>query len=304
MRLLKILAAAAFAFAFPLAQGVASDAPQAEVLGQIDAHPALWTVHGPKGTAYHCGSIHILPANVEWRTPRIAAALKAADTFVFEIPMDDSTKTSIAEFVREHAYLPRGTTLPSLLDEQARKDYADALALSDVPPAELLDKRPWFAALVLDVGYMRQRRLSPDSGVDRQVYSEALAMGGKSFRALETPEQQFQLLMPEDRKLEITEFDESLKEIIKDKGVIGSMIDAWSHGDVKTLGHVMNADLKTDPKMERALFADRNARWTEKVSAMLNEDHTYFITVGAGHLAGPKGVPAMLRAKGYKVDGP
>jgi uncharacterized protein YbaP (TraB family) len=41
-----------------------------------------------------------------------------------------------------------------------------------------------------------------------------------------------------------------------------------------------------------------------KISAMLNENHTYFITVGAGHLAGPKGVPAMLRAKGFKVEGP
>jgi uncharacterized protein YbaP (TraB family) len=37
---------------------------------------------------------------------------------------------------------------------------------------------------------------------------------------------------------------------------------------------------------------------------MLAEPHTYFITVGAGHLLGPKGVPALLRAKGYRVEGP
>lgn len=305
MRVLKTLAMAVFALALPLAHSVAAeDAAQKEVVGQIDAHPALWTVHGPKGIAYLFGSIHILPANVEWHTPQITAALKSADTFVFEIPMDDSTKTRIATFVRDHAFLPRGTTLPSLLDEEARKDYAGALALSHVPPSELADKRPWFAALVLDVGYMSQRRLSPDSGVDRQVYNEALAAGGKSFRAFETPEEQFSLLMPEDRKLEVSEFDEGLKEILKDQGVVGSMIDAWSHGDVKTLGHVMNDDLKADPKMEKALFADRNARWTTQIAAMLNEDHVYFITVGAGHLVGPKGVPAMLRARGYKVDGP
>jgi uncharacterized protein YbaP (TraB family) len=29
-----------------------------------------------------------------------------------------------------------------------------------------------------------------------------------------------------------------------------------------------------------------------------------FIAVGAAHLLGPDSVPAMLRAKGYKVDGP
>ena len=41
-----------------------------------------------------------------------------------------------------------------------------------------------------------------------------------------------------------------------------------------------------------------------KISALLDEPKTYFITVGAGHLAGPRGVPALLRAKGFKVDGP
>jgi uncharacterized protein YbaP (TraB family) len=37
---------------------------------------------------------------------------------------------------------------------------------------------------------------------------------------------------------------------------------------------------------------------------MLKEKHTYFITVGAFHLVGPGGVPNLLRAAGYQVDGP
>ncbi|HWA30524.1 MAG TPA: TraB/GumN family protein, partial [Rhizomicrobium sp.] len=261
-------------------------------------------VHGPKGTAYLLGSIHILPSNMDWHTPRIAAAMKASDVFAFEIPMDDSTKQNVAAFVQKNAYLPKGTTLPSLLHGGALKDYNDALALTHIPPASLADKRPWFAALVLDVGYMQQRRLSPESGVDRQVYNEAVAMGGKSFRAFETPEQQFALLMPEDRELEVSEFDESLKEILKDQGEVSNMVDAWAGGDVKRLGHIMNGDLKSDPKMEKALLTDRNETWVKQISAWLDEGHTYFITVGAGHLAGPKGVPALLRAKGYRVDGP
>jgi uncharacterized protein len=295
------LATAALAFALLAPCAFAADAP---VLGKIEAHPALWTVHGPKGTAYLLGSIHILPPNMAWHTPAITAALKASDTFVFEIPMDDSTKTRIADFVRDHAFLPKDESLPSLLNDEARNDFRDAIAASGVSPAMLVDKRPWFAALVIEVGYMTQRHLSSEAGVDRQVYAEALARGVKNFRAFETPEDQFRLLMPDDRKLEVKEFDQSLKEVLKDRGELGNMIDAWAHGDVKTLGHLMNDGLKADPRMEKALFEDRNAKWVSQIAAMLNENHTYFITVGAGHLAGPKGVPAMLRAKGFKVDGP
>ena len=37
---------------------------------------------------------------------------------------------------------------------------------------------------------------------------------------------------------------------------------------------------------------------------MLDEPHTFFITVGAAHLVGKTGVPNLLRAAGYKVEGP
>jgi hypothetical protein len=298
---IKILAVA-LSVALPSAHAAADTAQP--VLAKIRATPALWTVHGPKGTAYLFGSIHILPPNMVWHTPQVAAALKASDTFVFEIPMDDSTQTRIADFVRDNAFLPKDQSLPSLMNDETRKDFRDVVALTGISADKLVDKRPWFAALVLEVSYMTQRHLSPDAGVDRQVYKEALAASGKSFRAFETPEEQFRLLMPDDRKLEISEFDSNLKEILKDKGTVGNLIDAWAHGDVKTLGHLMNDDMKSDPKMEKALFEDRNTKWVTKIAAMLNENHTYFITVGAGHLAGPKGVPAMLRAKGFKVDGP
>jgi hypothetical protein len=284
------------------AQAFAADAPP--MLATIAAHPALWTVHGPKGTAYLFGSIHILPPNMDWHTPQIDAAMKASDVFVFEIPMDVSTQQEIADFVRDNGFLPPGTTLPSLLNRQALKNYNAALVLAHVPSESLVNKRPWLATLVLDVFYMKQRRFSPESGVDRKVYAEAVAQGGKTFRAFETPEQQFRLLMPSSRKLEVAEFDSSLLEILQDQGSIGNLVDAWSDGDVKRLAALGRSDFKGHPDAEKALFDDRNRNWVGQIGKMLDEPHTFFITVGAGHLAGPKGVPALLRAKGYKVDGP
>jgi len=301
LKISKIVVAA-WAATLVLTSPVCAAAPP--MLGKIAAHPALWTVHGPKGTAYLFGSIHILPPNMTWHTPQVDAAMDASDVFVFEIPMDDSTKTETENFVRDNGFLPPSVALPSLLDNEARKDYAATLALTHVPPAALVNKRPWLASLVLEVGYMGSRGLSAESGVDRNVYAEALAHGGKTFRAFETPEQQFRLLMPANQKLEIDEFDVSLKEILHDRGEIGELIDAWASGDVAKLAALTKEDVKGHPEVEKAFFEDRNRNWVGQIGKMLGEKHIYFITVGAGHLAGPKGVPALLRTAGYKVDGP
>lgn len=267
------------------------------------AHPALWTVHGSKATIYLLGSIHVLPPEMKWRTPAIDAALKRADVFVFEIPMDASQQTEIQAFVKKNGMLPPGTALPSLLDSDARKDYAAVLDLTHVSPEQLTPMRPWLALLVLNVHMVAQQKLSVDQGLDRQVYALAVKKGA-SIRALETPEQQLQLLMPADRSLEMEEFDAGLKELLNETLSVNDLIDAWARGDTDKLNELMNSGFKDNPKAEKALFEDRNKNWVAQIESMASEKHVFFVTVGAGHLAGPKGVPALLRAAGYRVDGP
>jgi uncharacterized protein YbaP (TraB family) len=270
------------------------------------AHPALWTVFGAKNRSrvYLLGSIHVLPPQMKWRTRDIDAALKAANVFVFEIPMDASQKTDVQAFIKENGLLPAGTALPSLLNEQTRQDYIAALNATHVPPELLTPMRPWLALLMLNAGMVTQQRLSIDAGLDRQVYAFALKKPGVTFRALETPEQQLKLLMPEDKSLELQEFDAGLKELLNETLSINDLIDAWAVGDVKKLNDLMNSGFKENPKAEKLLFEDRNRAWAGKIEKLLAERHVFFITVGAGHLAGPQGVPALLRAEGYKVIGP
>lgn len=268
------------------------------------AHPALWTVRGPKATIYLLGSIHVLPPQLQWRTPAIDAALARADVFVFEIPMDASQMADVQEFVKKNGYLPNGTSLPSLLSGAVLKDYDAALNVTQVPPEKLATMRPWLALLLLEVGVATQQHYSVDSGVDRQVYAIARTRKGVAFRAFETPEQQLRLLMPEDQSLEVEEFDAGLKDILNESTSIGDLIDAWAHGDVSKLNDFMNSGFKENPKAEKALFEDRNRNWVAQLEKMVNENHVFFVTVGAGHLAGPKSVPALLRADGYRVDGP
>ena len=68
---------------------------------------------------------------------------------------------------------------------------------------------------------------------------------------------------------------------------------------------LMNEELADQPDAKKALAhrpQRRAGRFRSKPCCGRNA--IFFITVGAGHLAGPDGVPALLRKAGYKVDGP
>jgi uncharacterized protein YbaP (TraB family) len=281
----------------------ADDAPTVPVMAEIQAHPALWTVHGAKGTVYLLGSLHILPPMVNWHTPEIDAATNRADIFVFEIAMDDSVQTKAVGYIREHGLLRDGQHLRDMLSPAAQTDFDKEIALARVNPRIIDRMRPWYADITLEVADMMQRHYSPKSGLDRQI-ADLGVKAGKQTRALETVEQQLALLVPSDPKVEIQAFEMDLKDMEKAGDQIGPLTDAWSHGDARKLDKLMNAGLSQYPDAKKIFIDDRNKAWIAQITAMLNEDHVFFVTVGMGHLVGRHGVPALLRAKGYRVEGP
>jgi uncharacterized protein YbaP (TraB family) len=281
-----------------LLQQAHADTPAALI-----AHPALWTVHGKAGTVYLLGSLHLLPPNVTWRTSQIDTAMAASDAFLFEAPTDQGGQDAVRAFIAAHGLLPKGETLSHTLPPGVMDDYNYALAKSHVPPAVLEDKQPWVAALILQVGIMMQEHYDPSAGIDKQVFAYA-AGHGRNVRYFETVEQQLALLAPADDALAMTEFAVTLHEIRTEPDTIGPLVDAWSRADEDAINRLMNSDLAKDPAAHAALLDNRNKAWIGKIETMLGEKHTFFVTVGAAHLAGPGGVPALLRAKGYKVDGP
>ncbi len=271
------------------------------IVARIKAHPALWIVHSAGGSAYLFGSIHLLPPNIDWHSQPVEQALAASDIFVFEAPLGDAGKEQTEAFVRANGVLPPDTALPSLLDDTARHDYQAAIELTHVPPEQLVHLRPWLAALVMEGHLAEAMHYSPASGVDMQVWAYAKAQA-RPVEALESIDEQLRLLMPKDQKREVEEFEASMKELGTDANEVGALVDAWKDGRMNVVARLMNDGLKSTPGAMKLLIDDRNARWVTRISAMLAQHRTYFITVGAGHIAGPRGLPALLAARGYRVE--
>jgi uncharacterized protein YbaP (TraB family) len=267
----------------------------------------MWVVHGPKGTAYLLGSIHALPKNVHWQTPEIAAAMKSADTFVFEAPLDGA---SWAEYPKD-LLLPGDLSLPSFFDQEMRDDYRDVMFRIHGNPEGLVYLRPWAAAKAIQGqagGIENVKGLSLDEGVDQKVYEAAKARGAKVL-AFETVALHLHLLTDNGNIEEgMTELRRTLKSLLtesSDQTAQQRLFDAWYRGDTKAIAASSAETMKKmSPAERKAILEDRNRAWIPQIAAMLNEKHTYFITVGAAHLVGKIGVPTLLRQAGFRVDGP
>jgi len=264
-------------------------------------HPALWTVHGRHSTAYLLGSIHVLPPHLTWRDKRVERAIKTADTYVFEVSPDADVAK---QFIAEKGSLPAGQSLRAMLPPASQADLDADLASVNVPEANLDMRRPWLVELALTTIQIAQSGSSPNSGVDFLLLAEVRALG-KPVRFFETTQQQMALLAPDDPKLELESFEAFLKDFRAQKEELPAMIAAWAAGDVKKLSELGLGRLADHPAAKKALIDDRNRAWVKKIEAMLDsESGTFLITVGALHLAGEVGVPSLLRADGYVVEGP
>lgn len=270
---------------------------------QTIVNPSLWHVHGPKGDAYILGAIHILPPTLKWRIPKIEAAIAKSDVFVFELSLDKTSLTQLQNLMTANGDLPNNQRLDTMIAPQYRQDFNAAVAASGLNPEVLVHKRPWLAGFLIMLAQIGKINYAANNGPDILLMAETAA-AHKEQRFLETTKEQFEVLAPSDPKVDLEGFESSLKDLRNINTQVQSMVDAWSKGDQKALDSAINGGLNTFPNARASLLDNRNARWMPKIVAMLKEKHTFFITVGAGHLTGPKGLPALLRKAGYKVDGP
>jgi uncharacterized protein YbaP (TraB family) len=266
----------------------------------VPAHPAIWHVKGPHGGQVTLfGSLHMLPANTDWLTPDIWHAIARSDVFVFEVATDTPSRAALDTLIDMHGHLPDGQSLRALLPPEAQGDYDSAIATAHLSPDIADHEQPWLVSLQLSLADSMNRSYLPDAGVDYVLMDWARHFN-RQVHYLETVDEQFQMLVPADNDLHLDQFESGLKRIGHIPNDLDPLVAAWSHGDEQQLGALMDVSFAANPQAKKTLVTDRNRKWASQIG----DDRSFFVTVGAAHLAGPDGLPALLRADGYVVDGP
>ena len=267
------------------------------------AQPPVWVVRDADSTIVIFGSVHLLPPGLDWRPAALDAALKDADDLWFELPIDGTASRETAQLAVARGVLPPGETLSSRLSRKGRARLTAAAERLHVPMAALERMRPWLADLTLGVAQLAGGGANGSDGVERTLSRAAPASAQR--RAFETPEQQIAFFADVPDKEQVAALEHSLREMQAEPRTYDKLIEAWVVGDLKMLERRGLAPMRrASPRLYRRLVTQRNARWTQMLTERLAGSGETVVVVGAAHLIGKDGLPAMLRARGIAVEGP
>jgi uncharacterized protein YbaP (TraB family) len=180
------------------------------------------------------------------------------------------------------------TTLSDLLskeDYEKVKEFMEKKS-SLFPFSKLETYKPMLVSSLL---------MESDAGCDQAVAMEQLILeeakkNQKRIEGLETMSFQASIFDSIPYKLQAEQLLKYVKEgdsKSKADKQFEAMIDAYKSQDIEKLG-------------EFILLYNRNRNWVQKLKTIMSEK-SVTIAVGAGHLAGEKGVIKLLRKEGYTV---
>ena len=272
----------------------------APAVARAPAHPALWSVADADTTIYLFGTIHLLPANYQWRTARFDQALDNSQELVVETIVDDKDPTKLMSAMSSLAFSPGLPPLSERVPPAKRAALADAVKKSGFPPQALDRMETWAAAFILLGNQFRDMGLKGQEGVEA-VLRNSFTSKGKPIGELETNLEQLGFFdkLPEKAQRQLLEGALSgTSDMTKD---FGGMLSAWSRGDVKAIARTFNHDLAASPELQQALIKQRNQNWAKWIEQRMTSPGSVLIAVGAGHLAGKDSVIELLKKDGYRV---
>jgi uncharacterized protein YbaP (TraB family) len=267
------------------------------------AKPPVWVVHAGATTIVLFGSVHLLPAGLDWRPPELDAALARANEIWFELPIDAATNDEAAEQSIQRGALPKGRSLIAMMTPEQAKHLVDAGVSLNCAPEALDRMQPWMADLTLSIAEDARGGASASDGVEGQIQASTPLTARR--RAFETASQQIGFLAGTPLKDQIASLNWTVSEIQQDPTSYQRVVDEWMSGDLAGLAHdALDPLRQISPTLFARLIEGRNRHWASVLAARLKQPGSIVVVVGVGHLIGPGGVPALLRAKGYQVDGP
>jgi uncharacterized protein len=261
----------------------------------------LWKVEDPNGSvAYLLGSLHVLTPDFYPLSAGINKAFAASQTLVEEVDFDEMNDPAQMMSALGKAMLTDGRTLDQLVAPSTYAEVTKRAQKAGLPMVALQRMKPWLVAITLMGPTLQAAGFKADLGVDKHFFDRAKQAGLKR-RSLETLAYQIDRFDELSPKLQEEMLVSGMKDLDTQVANVTEMAQQWAAGDVKALEKSLLLSFSDSRELYDRLLVERNRNWVPHVEACLQQKAGCFVVVGAAHLVGPDGLPALLAGKGYKV---
>ncbi|MCP4213404.1 MAG: TraB/GumN family protein [bacterium] len=266
--------------------------------GEKKGKSFLWEVDTGTSKSYLLGSVHIFKKENYPLKKVIEDAYAASEVLVLEAV--DTSKVSL--LLKKAMYKGDETLKTNISEETFKKATAKLEQLGQKIDA-FLKFKPWMVGVTIMGLQLAKDGFKADEGID--FYFMKRAKGKKEMLELEGYEFQANIF----GNLTKEESEMMLKSTLDEADSITSqfnkILKAWNDGDTEGMEKVMLAEKEKAPKEMTAFLKkfndDRNVGMAKKIDTFLKTGKTHFIVVGSLHMVGKKGLPKLLKEKGYKI---
>jgi uncharacterized protein YbaP (TraB family) len=265
---------------------------------------ALFKVSGHGHTMYLFGTIHMGLPEFFPLDESVTQALAASTTLALEIDPTVQTAEVAAALQRTAQSTPAivAAMPPALGPRLARR-----LEALGAPPALSTQLKPWMLVLTLSMVEYAKLGYRADLAIDAHLAKLAHSHNIKVI-GLETVESQLDLFDRLPVADQWTILDETLASMDSGESQqdVRSLTNGWAKADHATLD-AMALKVEKDQRlssqiMQRRFLTERNGPMADKLDGLLTREKNTMAAVGLMHLIGKDSVPALMRAKGLKVE--
>lgn len=252
----------------------------------------LWKITPPEGgpASYLFGTMHVRDLRAfEW-LDTAKKYMAECETFATEFDFGDTDETALAAALA----LPEGATLDTLLKPGVWKNLDFYCRKKLGMPAEAMrHQHPMAVTTAISTAFLADESAH---SLDETLWHHARALG-KTTTGVETFGDQIETLGKIPFEQHLKSLGWLLKNYGRQKKRLKKMMHWYAAGDIQQLYLAAKKDAKG---MRRVLLYDRNMLMSKRFDEIAREG-TLFCAVGAGHLAGGKGMLRLLKKAGYKV---
>lgn len=259
----------------------------------------LWEItgNGMEKPSYLFGTMHILCETDANLSENLKKIIQSSDFICFELDMDNMEETM--GFMK-YARMNDNQKLQDLLttEEYARIETYFQNNKTMLPLSMLTRFKPYFISSLISERLMDCPK---KKSMEELIMNEGKKYN-KEIKGIETVAYQAGLFDSIPYKKQAKDLLAYIDSIDNYKKTTLKLAEVYKKQDLAQMDSLI---VKSDPGMEEymdVLLYNRNANWSHDIPNISQEGRkTVLFAVGAGHLAGNKGVISLLRKKGYKL---